>query len=88
MAKVEIYTSPFCGFCFRAKKLLHAKGVDFKEIDVFSVGGAREQMIERSGGKTSVPQVFADDAYLGDCDRIHMLDAHGELDVKLGLNKA
>ena len=85
MAKVEIYSSPFCGFCFRAKELLQAKGIDFEEIDVFSVAGAREQMMERSGGKTSVPQVFADDAYVGDCDGIHMLDAQGKLDAKLGL---
>ena len=83
--KIEIYTSPICGFCFRAKALLDAKGVDYEEIDVFSVAGAREQMVERSGGKTSVPQVFADDAYVGDCDSIHMLDAHGELDAKLGV---
>ena len=88
MAKVEIYTSPFCGFCFRAKELLQAKGCDFEEIDVFSVASAREQMMERSGGKTSVPQVFADDAYVGDCDGIHMLDAQGELDAKLGLTDA
>ena len=88
MAKVEIYTSPFCGFCFRAKELLQAKGCDFEEIDVFSVTSAREQMMERSGGKTSVPQVFADDVYVGDCDGIHMLDAQGELDAKLGLTTA
>ena len=85
MAKIEIYTSPFCGFCLRAKALLQAKGADFEEIDVFSVAGARQQMMERSGGKTSVPQVFADDAYVGDCDGIHTLDAQGELDEKLGL---
>ena len=85
MAKIEIYTSPFCGFCFRAKELLQAKGIDFEEIDVFSVAGAREQMMERSGGKTSVPQVFADDVYVGDCEGIHMLDVQGELDAKLGL---
>ncbi len=88
MAKIEIYTSPFCGFCFRAKELLQAKGIDFEEIDVFSVAGAREQMMERSGGKTSVPQVFADDVYVGDCEGIHMLDVQGELDAKLGLTAA
>ena len=88
MAKVEIYTSPFCGFCFRAKALLQAKGIDFVEIDVSSVASARDQMMERSGGKTSVPQVFANDAYVGDCDGIHMLDAQGKLDAKLGLTTA
>ena len=85
MAKIEIYTSPFCGFCFRAKELLQTKGADFEEIDVFSVAGARQQMTERSGGKTSVPQVFVNDAYVGDCDGIHTLDAQGKLNAKLGL---
>ena len=86
MAKIEIYISPFCGFCFRAKELLSSKGIEFKEIDVFSIDGAREEMIRRTRGMTSVPQIFADDVYVGDCDRIHDLEAQGELDVKLGLS--
>ena len=86
MAKIEIYTAPFCGYCSRAKELLHAKGVDFEEIDISSVPGARQQMIERSGGQMSVPQVFANGSYVGDCDGIHMLDANGELDAKLCLS--
>ncbi|MEK9722801.1 MAG: glutaredoxin [Rhodospirillaceae bacterium] len=85
MAKIQIYTSPFCGFCFRAKELLTSKGIAFEEIDVFSVPGARAEMTARAGGRTSVPQVFADDAYIGDCDGIHRLDAEGALDAKLGL---
>ena len=88
MTKVEIYTAPLCGFCFRAKELLHAKGIDFEEIDVSAVAGAHEQMIQRSGGKLSVPQVFANDVYVGDCDGIHMLEAHGDLDAKLNLTIA
>ena len=86
MSKVEIYTSPFCGFCSRAKELLRAKGVIFEEIDIFSVAGAREQMMGRCGGRTSVPQVFANNVYIGDCDGIHSLDAQGELEGKLGLD--
>ena len=85
MANIQIYTSPFCGFCFRAKELLRAKGVDFEEIDVFSVPGARDEMIKRARGNTSVPQIFADDAYVGDCDAIHMFEDEGILDKKLGL---
>jgi len=85
VATIEIYTSPFCGFCFQAKALLDAKGVEFEEIDVFSVAGARDEMIKRSGGNTSVPQVFADDKYVGDCDAIHMFEDDGILDKKLGL---
>ena len=74
MAKIEIYTSPFCGFCARAKSLLDGKGVAFEEIDTFM-----------TGGRTSVPQVFVDDEYIGDCEGIFALDAAGELDAKLGV---
>lgn len=84
MSKIEIYTSPFCGFCMQAKKLLDRKGVDYHEIDVSMTPGARQEMIEKTG-RTSVPQVFADGNHIGDCDGIHSLDARGELDAKLGL---
>ena len=86
MAKIEIYVSPFCGFCVRAKQLLSSKGVDFMEIDIFSKDGAREEMIRRTGGRTSVPQIFADGNYVGDCIGIHELEAEGNLDIKLGLS--
>ncbi len=84
MSKVEIYTSPFCGFCYRAKSLLERKGVAFEEIDVMMNPGARKQMAERAGA-SSVPQVFVDGAHIGDCDGIHALDATGELDAILGV---
>ena len=84
--KIQIYVSPFCGFCSRARDLLWSKGIDFEEIDVFSVTGAREEMKRRTGGLTSVPQIFADDAYVGDCDAIHPLEARGQLDALLGLS--
>jgi len=84
VSKIEIYTSPFCGFCWRAKSLLSAKGVEFEEHDVTLKPGVRDEMIKRAGSRT-VPQVFADGQHIGDCDAIHMLDARGELDQKLGL---
>ena len=84
MAKIEIYTSPFCGFCFRAKSLLDEKGVDYEEINVMMSPGKRKEMIERAGA-TSVPQVFVDGEHIGDCDGIHRLDAQGQLDAKLGI---
>ena len=86
MATIEIYISPLCGYCVRAKQLLSSKGVDFMEIDIFSKDGAREEMIRRTGGLTSVPQIFADDIYVGDCIGIHELEAEGNLDGKLGLS--
>lgn len=87
VAEIEIYTSPWCGFCHRAKQVLAGKGVAFTEIDVTMTPGAREQMVERGGGRT-VPQIFADGSYVGDCNGILALDAAGELDARLGLTGA
>ena len=83
MAKVEIYTSPFCGFCFRAKRLLDAKGVRYNEVDVFGGGAERDEMVRRAGGRTTVPQIFIDDRHVGGCDELYALDARGELDPLL-----
>ncbi len=85
MHKVEIYTSPFCGFCYRAKALLENKGVQFEEIDVMMNPGARKEMSARAGGASSVPQVFVDGEHIGDCEGIHTLDAAGKLDGILGV---
>ncbi len=83
MAKVEIYTSPFCGFCFRAKNLLKSKGVAFTEYDIFMDGKLKKAMVDRAGGRTSVPQVFIDDRHIGGSDELHALDAEGGLDPLL-----
>ena len=83
MAKVEIYTSPFCGFCHRAKSLLNSKDVAFEETDVMMDPKARKLMVERAGGRTSVPQIFIDGAHIGGCDELHALDAEGKLDPLL-----
>lgn len=83
MAKVEIYTSPFCGFCFRAKRLLDAKGVAFEEYDVIMNGRLKGEMIDRAGGRSTVPQIFIDDKHIGGCDELHALDAAGKLDPLL-----
>ncbi len=80
MKTIEIYTTMFCPFCSRAKSLLNSKGVKYKEIDVTSDLKGRKEMTKRSGGATSVPQVFVNGNHIGDCDYIHKLDASGELD--------
>ena len=85
MTTVEIYTSPFCGYCHRAKALLSKKGVDFTEIDVLSTSGARQEMERRSGGGRTVPQVFIDGRAVGGSDRLAELDRMGELDPVLGI---
>ncbi|HYE51754.1 MAG TPA: glutaredoxin 3 [Azospirillaceae bacterium] len=84
MAKVEIYTSPFCPYCHRAKRLLDDKGVAYEEIDVMANPRRRPEMVERAGGRTTVPQVFIDGRALGGCDDIHALDRAGKLDPLLG----
>ncbi|WP_288903900.1 glutaredoxin 3 [uncultured Sneathiella sp.] len=86
MKKIEIYTTMFCPFCSRAKKLLNGKGVDYKEIDVTVAGDLREEMIRRSGGAHTVPQIFVDGNHIGDSDYVHMLDANGKLDKILGIS--
>ena len=87
MANIEIYTTPFCPFCVRAKHLLKSKGVDFKEIDVMMSASKRRKMSEMAGGATSVPQIFVDGEHIGDCDGIHAMDARGQLDPVIGLAK-
>jgi glutaredoxin 3 len=84
MAKVEIYTSPFCGFCFRAKGLLESKNVAFEEIDVMMDRGRKTEMVTRAGGRSTVPQIFIDDHHVGGCDDLFALDAAGKLDPMLG----
>ncbi|MCW9034596.1 MAG: glutaredoxin 3 [Rhodospirillales bacterium] len=85
MPKVEIYTTMFCPFCHQAKKLLKNKFVDFIEYDVSSDAEGRTKMTERSGGGTSVPQIFIDDKHVGGCDDIYELDMDGELNTLLGI---
>ncbi len=83
MAKIEIYTSPFCGFCWRAKSLLKDKGVEFNGIDVTFHPGRRPEMLQRSNGSRTVPQIFIDDAHIGGCDELLALDHKGGLDPLL-----
>ena len=83
MAKVEIYTSPYCGYCSRAKRLLESKDVRYTEIDVSADHDLREKMIQRAGGRRTVPQIFIDGQHIGGSDDLHALDATGGLDPLL-----
>jgi glutaredoxin 3 len=80
---VEIYTSPFCPYCHRAKSLLEKKRVAFIEYDVFSEPGKRQEMLGRSGGRGTVPQIFVDGRHIGDSDELVRLERAGDLDVVL-----
>ncbi|WP_159350964.1 glutaredoxin 3 [Roseomonas harenae] len=83
MAQIEIYTTPFCPYCSRAKALLARKGVAFQEIDAPNGSEARKAAIERSGGKTTVPQIFIDGRAIGGSDDLAALDRAGKLDPLL-----
>ena len=83
MAKVEIYTSSYCPFCFRAKNLLKSKGIAFNEIDVTDDDAMREKMIELSGGRRTVPEIFINGEIVGGYDELSALDARGDLDAML-----
>jgi len=83
MAKIEIYTSPFCGFCHRAKHLLESKNAIFDDIDVMMDRARKNEMMQRAGGRTSVPQIFIDGQHVGGCDDLFALDAAGKLDPML-----
>lgn len=80
MPRVEIYSSPFCPYCHRAKALLDRKGVKYEEIDVVAEPSRRAEMTKRAGGHHTVPQIFVDGEHIGDCDGIHAMDRRGQLD--------
>ena len=86
MVDVEIYTKFFCPYCTRAKALLEAKGVEFTEIDVTMDAGLRRRMMERSSGRSTVPQIFIDGNHVGGSDELAALEARGGLDPLLGLS--
>lgn len=80
MAKVEVYSSMWCPFCYRAKQLLKKKGVEFIEIDVDGDPAVRAAMRERAAGRHTVPQIFINDNGIGGCDDLYALEADGKLD--------
>lgn len=82
MARIEIYTTSYCPYCFRAKALLQRKGVTFQEIDVSDAPDKRLWLRERTGRRT-VPQVFINGKPVGGYDDIAALDAAGRLDPLL-----
>ena len=83
MQRVEIYTTPTCGYCRAAKQLLSHKGVAFEETDVSRDPALRVAMTDRAGGRRTVPQIFVGGQHVGGCDDLHALDAAGKLDPML-----
>lgn len=85
MSHIEIYTKAFCGYCARARALLESKGVSFEEYDITMGGPRRQEMLDRSSGGNTVPQIFIDGQHIGGSDKLAQLDAAGKLDALLGL---
>ncbi len=83
MADVVIYTRPFCGFCARALSLLNQKGVPFTEIEAGMDPDKRREMVERSGGGSTFPQIFIGGTHIGGCDEMMALERDGKLDPML-----
>ena len=88
VVKIEIYTSPFCGYCVQAKRLLEKKNAVFAEIDVAVDEAKRAEMVRRASGRRGVPQIFIDGRHIGGCDELYALDAAGQLDPLLAIGGA
>jgi len=85
MKKIEIYTTNYCPFCVKAKLLLSKKKIKFSEIDVSDDETLRDKMSTMTNGARSVPQIFADNIHVGDCDKIYKLEQEKKLDKLLGV---
>ncbi len=80
MPSITIYTKSWCPYCSAAKKLLEEKGAAFTEIDIEAKPDQPKDMIQKAGGRTSVPQIFIDDRHVGGCDDLYALDDKGQLE--------
>ena len=83
MQPVTIYTKPYCGYCHAAKRLLAHKGVDFTEIDISAHPERRMEMIQKAGGRSTVPQIWIGETHVGGFDDIDDLEGRGRLDILL-----
>ena len=83
MPPVEIFTTPFCGYCHMAKRLLKGKGIAFSETNVLLNPSLRTAMMQRAGGRRSVPQIFIGQTHVGGCDELYALERAAKLDPLL-----
>ena len=79
MKNIIMYTGPLCNFCDAAKRLLVRNNLNFKEIDISSKDGLREEMIKKANGKRTIPQIFFDDYHVGGYVELRELEKKGEL---------
>ena len=85
MNNITIYTKDYCPYCIKAKSLLVLKKIKFTEINLHKNPERFEEMIKKSNGAQTVPQIFSSDTYVGDCEKIYELNAQGKLDQLLGI---
>ena len=83
MKTIEIFTSPLCGYCHAAKRLLTQKGASFTEIDIWAAPERKSEMIQRAGGLRTVPQIFVEDMHIGGNDDLQALERAGKLEQLL-----
>jgi glutaredoxin 3 len=83
MADVVVYSKDYCPYCVKAKGLLTRKGIGFKEIDITRDEALQKEMVDKSGGRKTVPQIFIDGVSIGGCDDLYALDTSGKLDKML-----
>ena len=83
MPEIDIYTQPWCPYCSRAKRILDSKGAQYREIEAPYGTAEREEAVRRSGGRTTVPQIFIGDRHIGGCDDLEALDRASKLDPLL-----
>ncbi|HKM88596.1 MAG TPA: glutaredoxin 3 [Xanthobacteraceae bacterium] len=87
MTSVEIYTTQYCPYCYWAKELLSRKGVSYREIDVTGNAQMRQEMLERTQGRTTLPQIFIGATHVGGCDELYAIEEAGKLDALLDQGK-
>ena len=80
MPIIEIYTGPYCAYCMRAKSLLKRKGLNFTEYNIHTEQARRTEMLERSGGARTIPQIFINNRHIGGSDELHAMERSGELE--------
>lgn len=83
MPRVEVFSGPYCPFCDKAKALLNKKNVAFEEFNVKADEVKLQEMLERSNGRRTIPQIFIDGQHIGGCDDLYALDGAGKLDQLL-----
>ena len=79
MKNIVIYTGPFCNYCDAAKRLLTRNNASYKEINIATVDGAKEEMIKKANGKMTIPQIFFDDQHIGGYDEVRALEKENKL---------